>query len=65
MEKFGIFELLDALSAVTGTDGAPAAERPPEQTPPPAGPSAPHKTDAIEGFLRRHEALSRKAKKNS
>lgn len=37
MEKFGIFELLDALSALTAPDSAPSAknDKPLEQTPQP------------------------------
>ncbi len=69
MEKFGIFELLDALSALTeGQSAVPKADDPafsapaypaPVQDPPPP----PSGRDALGGLLARHEAISRKAKK--
>lgn len=73
MEKFGIFELLDALSAITAqNDSVPPAEPAPPKQPdgafdPPAyesGPAA--KTggqEALAGFLARHDAVARKAEK--
>ena len=72
MEKFGIFELLDALSALTQEP-----EKEPEPTdpafeppiyPPAEGKEAPDarmiKTDqALEGFYARHAAVAKKATK--
>lgn len=60
MEKFGIFELLDALSAVTEQAGPPAAE-PPAQTPEPVPKEG---AVALQGFLRRHEDIAKRAKKS-
>ncbi len=75
MEKFGIFELLDALSAFT--DAAqeeksvpPAATTPSEQdaafAPPdyaaPQSETGTHQS-ALSSFLSRHEALSKKIDK--
>ena len=61
MEKFGIFELLDTLSALA----APPA--PPKETTslPPSEPS-PHASsskEALAAFLARHDALRKKAGK--
>lgn len=64
MEKFGIFDLLDTLSALAEHDGdavAPTAEEPSPL--PPAYPSPennPANRDALSGFLSRHDAISRK-----
>lgn len=71
MEKFGIFELLDALSALSE---APAAAPPPAETAPangeaPAPPAPPAgspgkgraEAEALQGFLARHNAVARKA----
>lgn len=78
MEKFGIFELLDALSALTAQkeeQASPPAEqtaerkRPDETFVPPSygeaqsAPPAAHDADALAGFLARHDAVARKAKK--
>lgn len=73
MEKFGIFELLDALSALTAREGegtAPekqtdAAYRPPVygESAPPAESSPSAKADALAGFYARHDAVARKAEK--
>ena len=76
MEKFGIFELLDALSALTAQNGPepdgdpPAAPRLPDGAfdPPAYGGEPPQKTggrenDALAGFLARHDAVARKAEK--
>ena len=75
MEKFGIFELLDALSALTEQNAPPAEEpapspRQPDGTfdppvyandpPPKAGG---READALAGFLARHDAVARKAEK--
>lgn len=64
MEKFGIFDLLDTLSAIaerdetateTGTQDATAL------TPPyTKHEAAPANHDAISGFLGKHDAISRK-----
>lgn len=69
MEKFGIFELLDALSALSApqsgeTDDKAAVsadENGPQKEAPADGekPSSPER-DAIASFLARHETLSRK-----
>ena len=74
MEKFGIFELLDALSAITAATDAPAEEspsamdeayKPPVYGDQPAdAPKAPEPhtdTDALAGFLARHNAIAKKA----
>lgn len=71
MEKFGIFELLDALSALTETDEKPEPSQPrtpdgafaapdyglPAQEPPAGGQTA------LDGFLSRHEAAKNRVKK--
>ncbi len=77
MEKFSIFELLDALCALTGRDAdadgtKDAAQAPPAKTPPPAEAperDAPGKDaatdapaqDALSVFLAHHDAVSRRA----
>lgn len=58
MEKFGIFELLDALSAITQNDAPTAAEPQPAEDPP-----APKKEDAlgqaaINSFFSRHDKIA-------
>ncbi len=78
MEKFGIFELLDALSTLTSdteSSPAPGAPSPPpaEQdsafAPPEYGTEKPprtaggRETDALADFLARHDAVAKKAKK--
>ena len=79
MEKFGIFELLDALSALTAQNGQPQEPPPEEEAPSPKKPDGafappsyggeqPKKTggreaDALSGFLARHDAVARKAEK--
>lgn len=76
MEKFGIFELLDALSALTAQNVPPPAEEPPakkrqpdESFDPPAYGGEPQEktggreSDALADFLARHEAVARKAEK--
>ncbi len=76
MEKFGIFELLDALSALTARqEDAPApapapSPKPPALDPvfaPPAygasGQAAPAGGSALDSFLTRHERTKEKAKK--
>lgn len=74
VEKFGIFELLDALSALTAreeTQNPPtpsfedAAFAPPKY---PGSDEEPRKTesprkDALAGFYARHDAVAKKAKK--
>ncbi len=64
MEKFGIFDLLDTLSAIAEQDEsapAPSAEdaifSPPAYAPPQKQPA---NRDALNGFLAQHEAISRK-----
>ncbi len=78
MEKFGIFELLDALSALTARDtAAPNDEKnqpsPDDRTfrPPDYGQTATEQTvprqtndDALSAFLARHSAVAKKADKN-
>ncbi len=72
MEKFGIFELLDALSAITAkTDGETPEERPNAHdkafSPPgygtdPSSQNAEEPTkpaDAYGAFLSRHDAISK------
>lgn len=73
MEKFGIFELLDTLSALTEQKTSDASAEPGEnKTPrgdgafdPPSYPQPPQKgraeSDALQGFLARHDAVARKA----
>ncbi len=73
MEKFGIFELLDALSALTSAqkdadDNPPDA--PAEQTAaqdaspsPPAHGASGTEAEALSAFLARHDAISRRIKK--
>lgn len=74
MEKFGIFELLDTLSALapekeTQHDAEKTEKNPPVPdgafAPPsyPDGGNAKTKTsaDALQGFLARHDAVARKA----
>ena len=79
MEKFGIFELLDALAALTAPDSAPkespslqdSAYLPPvyNAEPQPAEeektpPEAPRpEQDALAGFYARHDAVAKKAGK--
>ena len=76
MEKFGIFELLDALSALTATgdaaDSSPSAPSADGKNtdaafdPPVYGDGAQpqaHGQDALKGFLARHDAVAKKAKK--
>lgn len=73
MEKFGIFELLDALSALT-EENPPQKEEPlspgknaaPDGAfaPPAYGEQPPKGTagaEALQGFLARHDAVARKA----
>ncbi len=64
MERFGIFELLDALSALPRAeekDEREAGEEAPakERVPPPADPAP----TALESFLKRHDALAKKAER--
>ncbi len=76
MEKFGIFELLDALSALTAHDQPASgsensrlspddhAFRPPDYGTQEA--AAPEKNeDALASFLARHDAVAHKADKNA
>lgn len=62
MEKFGIFELLDALSAMTApvqeTKTSPAAEQTEATESNSAAASPTH--DAISSFLARHDAIAKK-----
>ncbi len=64
MEKFGIFELLDTLSALadrdenaSGTETEAIAPVPPADLPAPAHSAKP---DALGSLLARHDAISRK-----
>lgn len=78
MEKFGIFELLDTLAALTDSDApaqTPTAEEGSEgkkmpddafRAPTYGAPTEQLRsgeTQAIDGFLARHDAISRKAKR--
>ena len=76
MEKFRIFELLDALSALTANESqAPPARQqaPQDAANAPAdtpaaqqthgGQTAQMQTDALQAFLARHDALSKRVKK--
>ena len=73
MEKFGIFDLLDALSAITeaetdAPEPEPAPARPATDdaafAPPPyaapTGPAAAGTNTALSSLLERHERLSKK-----
>ncbi len=78
MEKFGIFELLDALAALTEKTEEPKEEPktldpaylPPDyagenkREQPPEQPKPPKpEADALAGFYARHDAVAKKAKK--
>lgn len=69
MEKFGIFELLDALSALTSAQSdapaPPEATEPAQSAPPPGERPEPRtaEEDALSAFLARHDAISRRIKK--
>ena len=76
MEKFGIFELLDALSAIIGAPAQDAPPDPQEQKerrvpdaafdPPAYGGDAAHAQEggtALGSFLERHERTKDRAKK--
>ncbi len=69
MEKFGIFELLDALSAMTDTPAEENKARTPDEAfaPPTYGMPAsepPARTNsAFEGFVARHEEARGRVKK--
>ena len=71
MEKFGIFELLDTLSAIlTGENGAPAAEAPAKPStddaafqPPSYSGAQPEEqaaNPALSSFLAHHDEVSKK-----
>ena len=73
MEKFGIFELLDALSALSAAEdgaagsagnaaGGDGTDRPIAAHGLPSEPDK--KNAAIDAFLSRHEALSKKIDQN-
>lgn len=75
MEKFGIFELLDALSAITAAQ--PPAQQQPRQDDaaylppvygdapqPPAQEPARQTDGALASFLARHEAIAKKAERD-
>lgn len=79
MEKFGIFELLDTLSAITtaaeeekrgGSENPPEANGRETVSPPDAGEryeqTAPARrnADALSAFLSRHDAISKNIDKN-
>lgn len=74
MEKFGIFELLDALSAITAAEPAQqqpqqndaAYRAPDDQGAPPsqAAQEKPHTDGALSSFYARHEAVARKAEQS-
>ncbi len=70
MEKFGIFELLDALSAITAAAGTEDKDAQTDKAylPPSYGESAPSapaapsaERDALQSFLARHDAIAKKA----
>ena len=63
MEKFGIFELLDALSALTAQNGPEGAFDPPAYGEKPPQKTGGRENDALAGFLARHDAVARKAEK--
>ena len=78
MEKFGIFELLDALAALTAPAEEPKEEKktldpaylPPDyanaekREEPQEQPKPPKpEADALAGFYARHDAVAKKAKK--
>lgn len=76
MEKFGIFELLDTLSALTAEPAPPeeaartesgsakdGTSQPDRGTPQPAAGRA--GADALQGFLARHDEVARRADKKS
>ena len=74
MEKFGIFELLDTLSAILAAENEPSAAQktPPQRNPaqdsafappPYAGEQTPERQNAngaLSSFLARHDAVSKK-----
>ena len=72
MEKFGIFELLDALAALSETAFTPPAETkkvpdtafsvPVYDAPSTQEPPSSPEQDALGSLLARHDAISRKAK---
>ena len=77
MEKFGIFELLDALSAMTertAVEKSPepasaptpenAAFQPPAYTAPQTDETPSPKTSALNAFLKKHDSVSNKADHN-
>lgn len=70
MEKFGIFELLDALAAIAETATPPPSEAkeegPPLRSPsePPSDPPAQTLREAaVGGFFARHEKIARHVKR--
>lgn len=68
MEKFGIFELLDTLSALTAErNGSPrptdAVSLPPEYPVPKERDRGPANSEALASFLARHDAVAKKAEK--
>ena len=76
MEKFGIFELLDTLSALTAAhpeeNAAPRVDESPADAPceakpadAPSSPPAdrPHGSEALAAFLARHDEVRRRAEK--
>lgn len=70
MEKFGIFELLDALSALSDSNlSSPPAQSPatPEQAerPQPSEKQTQNANSAaLENFLMRHDAIAKRADKH-
>ena len=72
MEKFGIFELLDALSALSAPQGGETDDKKtdsadgiaPQKDAPAAGETPSSQRDALASFLARHETISKKIDKN-
>lgn len=73
MEKFGIFELLDALSAFSAPQSGERDDKkadsadgiaPQKDAPAAAGETPSSQRDALASFLARHETISKKIDKN-
>lgn len=72
MEKFGIFELLDALSAFSAPQSGETDDKKadsadgiaPQKDAPAAAETPSSQRDALASFLARHETISKKIDKN-
>ncbi len=70
MEKFGIFEILDALSAFTATKSEQPQEKqeteftPTEEPSPPTAREKQRPADAFSSLIARQEEISRRIDKN-